>query len=184
MSFFPIPGVGLGGLVSSTNPIIGTGPKSFFSSPTLVLDGLPLTNDEFRTHRLPMPKLRMTGHTTRPFAAPTEEPRLSYAIYDQHDTSRSNCAKHTQRQAVILAACSGFATSAAPAPPSKAPFHSSPPTRSTLLAPRSYSVVMLPPTRRRPQLDHSRLQLLLSCKPLLLRVTTPAPQLNTSQIPC
>ena len=133
MSFFPIPGVGLGGLVSSTNPIIGTGPKSFFFSPTLVLDGLPLTNDEFRTHRLPMPKLHMTGHTTRPFAAPTEEPRLSYAIYDQHDTSRSNCARHTQRQAVILAACSGFATSAAPAPPSKAPFHSSPPTRSTFL---------------------------------------------------
>ena len=94
MSFFPIPGVGLGGLVPSPNPIISTGPKSFFPSPTLVLDGLPLTNDEFRTHRLPMPKLHLTGHTTRLFAAPTEESRLSYAIYDQHDTSRSNCARH------------------------------------------------------------------------------------------
>ena len=86
MSFFPIPGIGLGGLVPSPNPIIGTGPKSFLPSPTLVLDGLPLTNDEFRTHRLPMPKLHMTGHTTRPFVAPTEEPRLSYAINDQRMT--------------------------------------------------------------------------------------------------
>ena len=87
----------------------------------------------------------MNGHTTRPLAAPTEEPRLSYVNNEQHDTARSNCARHTQRQAVILtgntplgpdyctAVCSGFAISAAPAPPSKALFHSSPPPRSTLL---------------------------------------------------
>ena len=117
-----------------------------------------------------MPKLHMTGHTTRPFAAPTEEPRLSYATNDQHDTSRSNCARHTQRQAAILvgntplrpdyftAACSGFATSAAPGPPSKVPFHSSPPPRSTLLG----SAILLsrhasprPMPAPNLQLDHS-----------------------------
>ena len=117
-----------------------------------------------------MPKLHMTGHTTRPFAAPTEEPCLSYAINDQHDTSRSNCARHTQRQAVVLAgntplrpdywtaACSGFATSSAPTPPSKAPFHSSPPPRSTLLG----SAILLgrhtspcPTPAPNLQLDHS-----------------------------
>ena len=40
-----------------------------------------------------MPAPQMTSPTTRPFAAPTQEPRLSYAIDDQHDASRSKCAK-------------------------------------------------------------------------------------------
>ena len=170
MPFFPIPGVGLGGLVPSPNPITGTGSNGFFPLPTLVLGGLPLTNDDFQTQRVPMPTLHITGHTTRPFAAPTEEPRLSYAINNQNDTSRSYCARHTQREAVILAgnthlrpdyctaACSGFATSAAPAPPSKAPFQSSPPPRSTLLG----SAILLghhafprPTPAPNLQLDHS-----------------------------
>ena len=70
--------------------------------------------------------------TTRPFAAPTEGPCMSHAINDQHDTSRSKCARCMQSQAVMLAgntplrpdycraARSGFASSAAPAPSSKA----------------------------------------------------------------
>ena len=86
MPFFPIPGVGLGGLVPSPKPITGTGSNSLFPLPIPVLGGLPLTNDDFRTRRPPMPNLHMTGHTTRPFVAPIEEPRLSYAINDQRMT--------------------------------------------------------------------------------------------------
>ena len=89
-----------------------------------------------------MPAPQMTGPTTRPFAAPTEGSWLFYAIVDQHDASRSKCAKRTRSQTAILAgntplrpnygtaARSGFAASAAPAPPPKASFRSSPPPRS------------------------------------------------------
>ena len=92
-----------------------------------------------------MPAPHMAGPTTRPFGAPTEESCLSYANDDQHDASRSNCAKRTRSQMAILAGntplCpdyrtaprSGFATSAAPAPPPKASFCSSPPPRSARL---------------------------------------------------
>ena len=92
-----------------------------------------------------MPAPHVTGPTTRPFAAPTEEPWLSYASDDQHDAPRSNCAKCTRNQTAILAsntpfcpdnrtaARSGFAASAAPAPPLKASFRSSLPPRSARL---------------------------------------------------
>ena len=69
--------------------------NGFAPSPTLVLGGLPLTKDDFRTHRAPIPTMRMTGYTTRPFAAPTEEPCLSYAVHDPQDTSRSNYVRRT-----------------------------------------------------------------------------------------
>ena len=59
----PIPGVGLGGLTSQSSNNPGTGPNP---SPTLVLGGLHLTKDDFRTHRSPMPLRRMTGPTTSP----------------------------------------------------------------------------------------------------------------------
>ena len=117
--------------------------RSWVASP--VLGGLPLTNDDFRTHRAPMPAPHMTGPTTRPFTAPTAEQCLSYAIDDQHDASWSSCAQRTRSQTAILAgntpscpdyrtaARSGFAASAASAPPPKASFRSSPPPRSARL---------------------------------------------------
>ena len=51
----PISGVGLGGLTPSSHNNPGTGRNPFL---TPVLGGLPLTKDDFRTHRAPMP-LRM-----------------------------------------------------------------------------------------------------------------------------
>ena len=50
----------------------------------------------------------IAGPTTRPFTAPTEELCLPYAINDQHDAPRSNCAKRrswqaTRRYARIIA---------------------------------------------------------------------------------
>ena len=131
----PIPGVGLGGLTSSPYNEPGTGTNTF---PTPVLRGLPLTKDDFRTHRAPMPLLH------------TEEPCMSYAIDDQHEASRSNCVRRTQSRTAILAgntpfrpyyrtgARSGFAASAAPAPPPKASLRSSTSPRSAHLAPRSH----------------------------------------------
>ena len=135
-----------------------------------MLGELPLTNDDFWTHRAPMPAPHMTGPTTRPFAAPTEE-CLSYAIDDQHNVSRFNCAKRTRSQTAILAGNtplrpyyrtaprSGFAASAAPAPPPKASFRSSPPPRSTRLGSTlplgRYASLRPKPAFSNPQLDHS-----------------------------
>ena len=138
----PIPGVAFGGLtsLSSNNP--GTGPNP---SPTSVLGGLHLTKDDFRTHRSPMPLRRMTGPTTSPFATSTDGSCLSYAINDQHEIPRSDGVRHTRRRTATLAgntplrpdyrraARSGFTTSAAPAPPPKTSFRSSPPPRSVRL---------------------------------------------------
>ena len=116
-----------------------------------------MTNDNSRTHRAPMPAPQITDPTTRPFAAPTEEPCLSYAIDDQHDASRSKCAKRTRSQTTILArntpsrpdyrtaACSGFAASAAPAPSLKASFRWSPPPRSARLHDPTVSSCLAPP---------------------------------------
>ena len=138
----PIPGVGLGRLTSSSYNNPGTGPNP---SPTSALGELHLTKDDFRTHRAPMPLRRMTGPTPSPFATSTDGPCLSYAINGQHEAPRFNCARHTRRRTATLAgntplrpdyrmaARSGFAASAAPAPPPKTSFRSSPPPRSARL---------------------------------------------------
>ena len=131
----PIPGVGLGGLTPPSHNNLGTGRNPF---PTPVLGGLPLTKDDFRTHRAPMSPRRMAGPTIDTSVTPTNEPYLSDAIDDQLETSRPNRAGRTRSRTAILtgntplrsdyhrAACSGFATSAAPALPPKTPLRSSP----------------------------------------------------------
>ena len=73
----PIPGVGLGGLAPSSYPSAGTCLNTFELSPTTpVLGGVPLANDDSRTHRAPIPTPYMIGPITHPFTAPTEEPYL------------------------------------------------------------------------------------------------------------
>ena len=171
-SFCPIPGVGLGGIAPLPNSFPGTEPNGFAPLPTPVLGGLPLTKNDFWTHCAPIPTLHMTGPTTGPFAAPTEEQCLSYAINDQNDTSRFNCAIRTRSYAAILAgntalcpdcrttARSGFAASAAPAPPPKVQFRSSPPPRSAHLGstiPLGRHASPRPTPAPNPQLDHSQL---------------------------
>ena len=67
----PVPGVGLGGLTPSPchapDAVLGgvTPPPD---SP--VLGGLPLTPDDFRTHRAPMPPTHMTARPRRSSATP------------------------------------------------------------------------------------------------------------------
>ena len=138
----PISGVGLGGLTRPSYNNLGTGPNPL---PTPVLGGLHLTKDDFRTHSATMPPRLMTGPTISPFATSTDQPCLSYAIDDQHEASRSNCARHTRSRTAILAgntplrpdyrmaARSGFAASAAPAPSRKASLRWSQPPRSARL---------------------------------------------------
>ena len=138
----PSPGVDLGGLAPPSYKSPGTGTNPF---PTPVLGGLPVTKNDFRTHRAPMPLMLMTDPTTVPFAAPTDVPCLPYAIDAQHEASRSNCFRRTQSRMAILAGNtplrpdyraadrSGFSVSAAPAPPPKVLFCSSPPPRSARL---------------------------------------------------
>ena len=137
----PTPGVGLGGL---TTPFYGpnTGQNS---SPTPVLGGLPLTKDDFRTHRAPMPLNRMVGPTASRPAIPTDIPWLSYAINDHIEATRSDCARHTRSRTATLTENtplrpdyrmtdrSGFAASAALSPPPKATLRSSPLPRSARL---------------------------------------------------
>ena len=143
-----------------------------------------MTNDDFRTHRAPMPAPHMTGPTTQPFAAPTEEPCLSCAIDDQHDASRSNCPKRTRSQTAILAgntplcpdyrtaARSGFAASAASAPPPKASFRSSPPPRS---APLGSTIPLGCYASPQPKLASSKPRVgpLAPVAPPILQITAP-----------
>ena len=71
----PVPGVGLGGLTASPchapDAVLGglTPPPD---SP--VLGGLPLTIDDFRTHRASMPPTHMTARPRRPYATPPKAP--------------------------------------------------------------------------------------------------------------
>ena len=127
----PIPGVSLGEPTPSSHNNQGIGQDLFL---TPVLRGLPLTKDDFRTHRAPMPLRRMTGPTAGTFVTSTDKPCPSYVTDDQLETSRSNRAGRTRSRTPILtgntplrpdyrmAARSGFTASAAPAPPPKAPF--------------------------------------------------------------
>ena len=137
----PVPGVGLGGLAPSPchapEAVLGglTPPPD---SP--VLGGLPLTIDDFRTHRAPMPPTHMTARPRRPYAIPPKAPFTTYAISALDDAPRPT--RRTRSQTAILdgntpsrpdyrtAAHSGFAASAASAPP---PLRTSPPPRSARL---------------------------------------------------
>ena len=77
----PVPGVGLDGLTplpcGAPDAVLGglTPPPD---SP--VLGGLPLTIDDFRTHRAPMPPTHMTARPRRPYATPPKAPFTTYAI--------------------------------------------------------------------------------------------------------
>ena len=120
------PGAGLGGLVPPLN--------------TPVSGGLPLTKDDFQTHRAPMPSTHMTARPRRPYATPPKAPYTTYAI-SAHDVAPRS-TRRTRSQTAILdgnapsrpdyrtAAHSGFAASAASAPP---PLRTSPPPRSARL---------------------------------------------------
>ena len=121
----PVLGVGLGGLTPSPchppDAVMGglTPPPD---SP--VLGGLPLTPDDFSTHRAPMPPTHMTAR-----------PRRSSAILPQTSNDALRPTRRTRSQTATLdgnapsrpnhrtAAHSGFAASAASAPP---PFRTSP----------------------------------------------------------
>ena len=122
----PVPGVGLGGLTPPPD------------SP--VLGGLPLTPDDFRTHCGPMPPTHTTARHRRSSATLPPTPLATYAI-----SAPSNAPRPTQRtrsQTTTFddnapsrpdyrtAARSGFAASAASAPP---PLRTSPPPRSARL---------------------------------------------------
>ena len=131
---YPLPGVGLGGLAPSPDiPVLGgLGPPPDIS----VSGGLPLTQNDFRTHRTPLPSQSMTARSRR-FGAPSPQaPSITYAISARGDTPRPS--RRTRSQTAISAghtpsrpdyrkaAHSGFAAPAASAPP---PFRTSPPPR-------------------------------------------------------
>ena len=86
----PVPGMGLGGLAPSPchapDAVLGglTPPPD---SP--VLGRLPLTKDDFRTHRAPMPPTHMTARPRRPCATPPTALYTTYAISAHDDAPRS-----------------------------------------------------------------------------------------------
>ena len=137
----PVPGVGLDGLTPplchAHDAILGglTPPPD-----TPVLGGLPLTPDDFRTHRAPMPPTHTTARPRRSSATLPRTPFATYAISAPNDAPRPT--RRTRSQTVTFdgnvpsrpdyrtAARSGFAASAASAPP---PLRTSPPPRSVRL---------------------------------------------------
>ena len=93
----PVPGVGLGGLAPSPchtpDAVLGglTPPPD-----TPVLGGLPRTNDDFRTHRAPMPPTHMTARPRRSYATPAKVPFTTYAISAHDDAPRSTRRTRSQ----------------------------------------------------------------------------------------
>ena len=137
----PVPGVGLGRLATSPYHTPGAGLGGLVPPPgTPVLGGLPLTKDDFRTHRAPMPSTHMTARPRRPYATLLKAPYTTYAISARDEALRST--RRTRSQTAMLggnapsrpdyrkAAHSGFATSATPPPPL---LRTSPPPRSARL---------------------------------------------------
>ena len=156
----PVPGIGLGGLAPSPyhapDAVLGglTPPPD-----SAVLGGLPLTLDDFRTHRASIPPTHMTARPRRSSATLPQTPFATDTI------SAPDCAprptRRTRSQTAILdgnapsrpdyrtAAHSGFAASAASAPPT---LRTSPPPRSARLGsttstgrPASSSSTLPPP---------------------------------------
>ena len=138
---FPVPGVDLGGLALSPYHTPDAVLGGLAPPPdTPVLGGLPLTKDDFRTHRAPTPPTHMTARPRRPYTIPLKASLTTYAISVHDDAPRST--RRTRSQTAILdgnapsrpdyrtAAHSGIATSAASAPP---PLRTSPPPRSARL---------------------------------------------------
>ena len=91
----PVLGVSLGGLTPSPchapDAVLGelTPPPD---SP--VLGGLPLTIDDFRTHRAPMPATHMTARPRCPYVTPPKSPYTTYAISALDETPAY--ATHTE----------------------------------------------------------------------------------------
>ena len=137
----PVPGVGLGGLTPSPchahDAILGglTPPPD-----PPVLSGLPLTPDDFRTHCAPMPPTHTTARPRRSSATLPPTPLATYAISPPSDASRPTRRTRSQtatfdgnapsRPDYRTAARSGFAASAASAPP---PVRTLPPSQSARL---------------------------------------------------
>ena len=118
----PVPGVGLGGLAPSPyytpDAVLG----GLAPPPdTPVLGELPLTKDEFRTHRAPTPPTHMTARPRHPYATPPKATFTTYAISAHDDAPRSTRRKRSQtaildgnapsRPDYRTAAHSGFAAS-------------------------------------------------------------------------
>ena len=82
----PVPGVGLVGLVPSPDiPVLG----GLAPSPDIpVLGGPPLTSDDFRTHRAPIPSPSATLRPRRPRATLPQASYRTYAINPRDDAPR------------------------------------------------------------------------------------------------
>ena len=130
----PVPGVGLGGLAPSPDiPVLG----GLAPPPDITVSGrLPLIQDDFRTHRAPLPSLSITARSSCSCAPPPQAPSTTYAISTRDDAPRPS--RRTRSQTAISAghtpsrpdyrkaAHSGFAAPAASASP---PSRTSPPPR-------------------------------------------------------
>ena len=156
----PVLVVGLGGLTPSPchapDAVLG-GLTPLPDAP--VLGGLPLTPDDFRTHRAPMPPTHITARPCHSSATLPQTPFATYAISASHNAPRPT--RRTRSQTATLddnapsrpdhrtAAHSGFAAPAASAPP---PLRTSLPPRSARLGsttspghPTSPSSTLAPP---------------------------------------
>ena len=138
-SFCPIPGIVLGGLAPSSHvtPNLALGGLVPQPDPP-ILGELPLSRANFRTHNAPLPPAHMVSSVDRTARAST---RTSNTIQTLENTRLPHTRRTRSQTALLagvtpsrpdyrLAARSGFAASAASAPP---PLRTSPPSRSCLL---------------------------------------------------
>ena len=183
----PISGGGLGGLAPSSYPDLG---ELVFLPVTPVLGGLLLTNDDFRKHRAPMPY-------DRSYHPPLRGSYRSTLYFNANsarvDTPCPPCTQPTQSLIAILtgnvpsrpaystAANSGFAASAAVAPPPKAQLRPSSPLHLARLG-STISLRRFASPHLSTVLFNSQLSLSLPLAPSTLHASTPDPDVHAAAV--
>lgn len=106
-SFCPIPDIGLDRLAPPSPPASGSGLGRMVPQPDpLILSGLPLTHDDFHTHRVPLPPPHVVSFIDRPHLVSAGNLCSPYANnVHENDTAQS-------RPDYRIVPRSGFVTSA------------------------------------------------------------------------
>ena len=113
-SFCPIPGIGLGGLASSSRNTPSLALGGLVPQPDdPILGGLPLSNDDFRTHNAPLPPVHMVGSIDRQARVSTRTPNTIHTL----ENTRLPPTRRTRSQTALLAGLTPSRPVGSPRPP-------------------------------------------------------------------